>query len=156
MPGTYTYSGDPNVSNKDAVRFLCQDTDVTTPGAVRLSDEEINWLLTQNSNVWMAAAAAAEEIATYYARITNTQIGPLKIERTQMVTFFQDVATRLRNTGNQWANGSPVFYPQDQQEYSDTNFGRGGPQHIFLIGMDDYPGYSQFWPPTDLPPHTFY
>jgi hypothetical protein len=153
MPGTYTYSGDPNVSPKDTVRFLCQDTDVVTAGAARLSDEEITWLLTQQSNVFLAAAQCCDQIANYFARITNTQIGPLKIERSQMVENYQLAAKNLRNTAARWANGSPVFYPNNDPAYQNTNSGYGGPQHIFKIGMDDYPGLSIFWPPSD--PATF-
>lgn len=150
MPGTYTYSGDPSVSDKDAVRFLCQDTDVDDNP--RISDEEINWLLTQNSNVWLAAAQCADEIAGYWARVTNVWIGPLKIERSEMVTFYQAVAARLRQSAGRMTGGGPVFYPADQTEYQNTNGGSGGPQHIFKVGMDDFPGYSEFWPPYDLPP----
>lgn len=149
MPGTYTYSGDPNVSKKDAVRFLCQDTDVDTKGAARISDEEINWLLTQNTNEWLVAAQCADEIAGYWSRITNTQIGPLKIERGQMVENYQLVAKSLRATASRWANGSPVFYPVSDPAYQNTNCGKGGPQHIFKVGIDDFPGVTQFWPPTD-------
>lgn len=151
MPPTYTYSADPSASPKDAVRFLCQDTDMT-PGIVRLADEEINWMLTQNSDVFLAAAQCADEIAAYWARIQNTRIGPLNIQRGQAVVFYQAVAEKLRETANRWASAAPVFYPTGQTAYQNTNCGRGGPQHIFKIGMDDFPGYSQFWPPADLPP----
>lgn len=155
MP-TYTYSGDPSTSTKDAVRFLCQDTDVTTAGAVRLSDQEINWLLTLNSNVFLVAAQCADEIAAYWARITNTWIGPLKIERSQMVPFYQAIAEKLRHTASRWSNSAPVFYPTTNDNYQNTNNGNGGPQHIFQVGMDDFPAFSMFWPPADLPPLTSY
>jgi hypothetical protein len=156
MAPTYSYSFDPSTSSKDAVRFLCQDTDVTTPGAARLADEEINWVLSQQQNIFLAAAQCADEIAAYWARITNVWIGPLKIERAQMVDYYQKIAEKLRQTASRWSNGSPVFFPADQQQYQNTNHGQGGPQHIFKVGQDDFPGYSEFWPPADLPPLTSY
>lgn len=148
---TTTYSGDPSTSSMDAVRFLCQDTDMTV-GVVRLQNEEINWVLTKNSNVFLAAAQCADEIAAYWARIQNTRIGPLNIQRSQAVNFYQQVAEKLRKTASRWSNAAPVFFPVNNINYQNTNCGNGGPQHIFNIGMDDYPGFSMFWPPADLPP----
>lgn len=43
------------------VRFLVGDTNVES---MVLQDEEIDWLLTTEANVYMAAAAAADRIAT--------------------------------------------------------------------------------------------
>lgn len=151
MPGTYTYSFDPNSSLKDTVRFLCQDTDMTT-GIVRLADEEINWTLSQQSNVFLAAAECCQVIAAYWAKIQNTRIGPLNIQRGQAVPFYQALAQSLMQTASRWAGASVVFYPQNQNGYQDTNCGNGGPQHIFKVGMDDFPATSVFWPPADLPP----
>lgn len=156
MPPTYSYSNDPSTSNKDAVRFLCQDTDVVTQGATRLADEEINWVLTQQSNVFLAAAVCADTIAGYWAKIQNTRIGPLNIQRSQAVTFYQAVAAELRRMASRFAGAVAVFYPVSDARYTNTNGGNGGPQHVFCVGMDDYPGYSQFWPPYDLPPLTTY
>lgn len=150
MSPTYTYTGDPSTSDKDAVRFLCQDTDMTA-GAVRISDEEINWLLTQQSNVFLTAAQCADEIAGYWARVQNTRIGPLNIQRSQAVTFYQMVAEKLRHTASRWGAGGPIFYPADQAQYQNTNNGAGGPQHIFCVGMNDFPPSSFFWPP-EAPP----
>lgn len=155
MAPTYTYSFDPSTSPKDAVRFLCQDTDMTT-GAVRLADEEINFILSQQSNVFLAAAACADTIAGYWAKVQNTRIGPLNIQRSQAVTFYQAVAARLREMAQRFTGGGPVFYPAGDKRYTDTNNGQGGPQHIFQVGIDDFPTFSIFWPPTDLPPHNVY
>lgn len=156
MAPTYSYTFDPSSSSKDAVRFLCQDTDVVTAGAARLCDEEINWVLSQQSNVFLAAAECADTIAAYWAKVQNTRIGPLNIQRGQAVPFYQAIAEKLRNTAARWAGSVPVFYPVNQNGYTDTNNGRGGPQHIFGIGMDDFPGDTLFWPPADLPPLTTY
>lgn len=157
MAPTYSYSGDPSTSNKDAVRFLCQDTDVVTQGAARLADEEINWTLTNvTNNVLLAAALCADAIAAYWAKVQNTRIGPLNIQRSQAVTFYQAVAAELRRMASRFSGAVAVFYPVGGQDYTNTNCGQGGPQHIFKVGMDDYPGFSQFWPPADLPPLTTY
>lgn len=149
---TTTYSGDPSSSNKDAIRFLAQDTDVTTAGVVRLQDEEINWVLTQQSNLFLAAAECVDIIATYWAKIQNTRIGPLNIQRSQVVPFYISLAESLRRTAARWGGAGVVFYPVNDTKYQNTNNGNGGPQHIFQIGMDDFHGSTLFWPPADLPP----
>jgi hypothetical protein len=152
MAPTYTYSYDPSTSSKDAVRFLCQDTDVVTNGAARLCDEEINYILSLQSNVFLAAAQCAEDIAAYWAKTQTTHIGPLSVEHSQAVPFYLQLAARLRQTASRWSNSGPVFYPQNENRYQISNHGKGGPQIQFAIGMDDFPGYSIYWPPPDLPP----
>lgn len=44
-------------TSRDKVRFLVGDTDVD-PGPAQLQDEEIDWILTEQSNVHFAAARA--------------------------------------------------------------------------------------------------
>ena len=53
MTATWTYSGDPSNSPKDAVRFWVEDTDSS---AWQLSDQEINFVLTQYADPLMAAS----------------------------------------------------------------------------------------------------
>lgn len=151
MTATYSVT-DLNTVPKDAIRFLVQDTDVTTAGVVRLQDEEINWVLTQQTNIFLAAAQCADIIAAYWAKIQNTRIGPLNIQRGQAVPFYLALAEALRNTAARWSGAQAVFYPANNVNYQNTNNGNGGPQHIFCIGMDDFPGSTLFWPPADLPP----
>jgi hypothetical protein len=156
MPPTYTYSFDPSTSAKDAVRFLVQDTNVVTPGAARLCDEEIDYVLSLKANVFLAAAQCAEDIAAYWAATQNTRIGPLSIEHSQATTFYLALAARLKQTASRWASAVPVFYPTNENRYQLSNNGNGGPQIQFRIGMDDFPGYNIYWPPADLPPLSTY
>jgi hypothetical protein len=146
-----TYSGDPRTSDKDAVRFLCQDNDMT-PGVVRLQDEEILYLLSVQANVFLAAAEAADTIAGYWARIQNVRVGPLALQRSQAPTFFRELAAALRRNAARNAQAAPVFFPAGNNNYINTNGGLGGPEHLFNVGMDDFPGFSLFWPPADMPP----
>ena len=52
---TWTYGNDPTNSSRDAVRYLVGDTD---SNLAFVTDEEIAWALSQNSNNAYAAAAA--------------------------------------------------------------------------------------------------
>lgn len=71
MPFSYTAPGD---SDRDTVRFLLQD--VTTPNHF-LEDDEINWLLTQEMNVYTAAAAGALLISGRQKNLKTKKVGDL-------------------------------------------------------------------------------
>lgn len=49
-------------SEKDQVRFLIGDNTVGPPNRMVLDDDEILWLISQEANVYMAAATAADSI----------------------------------------------------------------------------------------------
>lgn len=62
---TFTYSGTPSASQRDAIRFLLNDTDSTD---VLLQDEEISYLISTWSNTYEAARGGAEVIASRFTR----------------------------------------------------------------------------------------
>ena len=89
----WSYSGDPASSDKDAVRFLIGDTDVDESF---VTDEEINWAIANNSNVYAAAAEVAENLAAKFA--TNAEqikVGPLFETYQNRSARYADVAKRL-------------------------------------------------------------
>ena len=73
---SWTYSGDPSSDDRDAVRFLIQDTDTNRQLA---TNEEIDWLLTQEVNVYTAAAAALQSVVNRQAGIGSKKVGDLSI-----------------------------------------------------------------------------
>lgn len=61
-----TYSGDPSTGLLDAVRFLARDSGPTT---FYVTDEEIEWLLTQeNNNIYMTASKVAYQVGTQFVK----------------------------------------------------------------------------------------
>jgi hypothetical protein len=94
-----TYSGDPSLSDRDAVRFLIQDTDTTS---AHIQDEEIDWLLTEHSNVYGAAIMAAESVATNYAKasgsgqVKSKTVGALSISYTDLAKEYRSITASLR------------------------------------------------------------
>lgn len=91
--GTWTYSGNPAASALDQVRFLLTDTDTADQ---LLSDEEILWSLSQNPDVYSAAAVCANTIAGQFGRTSDeVQVGDLKIVRAARSRFFTDLSTTL-------------------------------------------------------------
>ena len=92
MSATYD---NPSASSKDAVRFLIRDTDTTV---ALVTDEEIEWLLTQEANVYMAAYAAAQTAVTTAARKGRKKIGNLEISDAGG-EGYQTVIARLLQRG---------------------------------------------------------
>lgn len=96
---TATYSGDPSLSNRDAVRFLIRDTDMTSP---HIQDEEIDWLLTQTSNLYWASIMAAESVATTYSQssgsgqVKSKTVGALSISYTDLAKEYRGIVGDLK------------------------------------------------------------
>lgn len=151
----FTYSGDPGASNLDAVRFLLGDTVEAT---AQLADAEILWLLTQNTNVYFAAALAADKVAAKYtissgggSGVKTKTVGALSIsyesakERSEE---YRTMATSLRFQGaitGGWLPYSGGISKSDKEtREQDSDWDRPA----FSRGMHDNPG-------SDLPPLQF-
>lgn len=92
--GNFTYSGDPSDSDRDAVRFLIRDTDEAN---AKVSDEEIDWLLTQGGDVYWAAISAADHIATSFSNQARTKtVGALSITYEASASEYRLLARDLR------------------------------------------------------------
>ena len=72
-----SYSGDPASSDKDAVRFLIQDTDCANN---IFEDEEINWTLTEEANIYMTAACLLDNaINNSSGSLSSKKVGDLSL-----------------------------------------------------------------------------
>lgn len=103
------------ITDRDKVRFLSHDN---VAGKMVLEDSEIDWLVTESANVYMAAAFVAEGIAQRLlaaggAPVKSKKVGSLEIEYDTSAGFsvedFQDLAKTLRARGSAyigpWAGG---------------------------------------------------
>jgi hypothetical protein len=90
---TFSYSGNPNASPTDAVRFYTGDKD---PGDPLLQDEEIAFALTQYGDVFYAASAACDAIAAVFARKVHKRVGTLDLDAQQQYEHYCDLAKELR------------------------------------------------------------
>lgn len=96
---TWTYTGDPNDSARDAIRFLVGDTDATDQ---LVSDEEIAWLnsevsgsATATTHLYRTAARAASAIAAKFTRLADQQIGDLRVAMSQKAAAARELAVSL-------------------------------------------------------------
>lgn len=89
---TFTYSGNPGASDRDAVRFLIGDTDANDP---ILQDEEIDYLLADTGSVNGAALSAARSIWAKFARLVDKAVGDLRISYSQRASHYQQLIRQL-------------------------------------------------------------
>lgn len=137
---TYSYSGDPATSDKDAVRFLAQATG-TTASTGFVSDEEIAWLLKQEPNIYLAAALVADRVSSYFGAMRQKTVGPLSISGTQQAQNYAQLAAKLRQQASLWT-GAGDSGPQWA--------GDSMPSVLFDMGMHDYPDGSFLAPSQNL------
>ncbi len=91
---TWTYAGDPAANTTATVRFLVQDTDTNRQLA---TDEEIAWALTQEHNVYTAAASVLDSIIHRLAGISSKKVGDFSISFD--LKDAKERVIRLRNKG---------------------------------------------------------
>lgn len=90
---SWTYSGNPGSSAKDAVRFLIGDTDSKDP---LLLDGEIVWLLSlYNNSPINAAIRACETVMTKFSRLADESVGQVKISYSQKYKAYQNMSAAL-------------------------------------------------------------
>lgn len=77
-----------------SVRLLVGDPSGTS---AYLTDDEITFLLTENGDVYSAAAAAADAIAAKLARQVDKRVGILSSSDSQAFQHYKDLAVRLRS-----------------------------------------------------------
>jgi hypothetical protein len=108
---TWSYSGDPASTDKDAVRFYVGDTEAEDP---QIGDEEILFLLVDESgDLIRAAARTAEAIAAKYARQVDKSVGGLSLSAAVRQGHYLELAGQLRSTartGSGSGGGLPVPY----------------------------------------------
>lgn len=90
---TWSYSGDPSTSDKDAVRFLTGDT-VQTEQLIQ--DEEIDWLLTEYGSPQRTSYFAALAIAAKCARSYRQETGKIKVWANQKFKQYTELAESMK------------------------------------------------------------
>ena len=93
---SWTYSGDPGYSDRDAVRFLMQDTDSSDQ---LTTNEEIDWILSTQPNVYLAAARALRTLAVKFSdQGTSKSVGGLSISYSERGSKFLETARALESS----------------------------------------------------------
>lgn len=114
------------------VRFLIRDTNTNRQ---LLQDDEIYYILTQEANVFMAAAACCDTLVAIAGNTKQKKIGQFEITYDPM--FYGKLANELRGRGAYhqvpYAGGISIADKQAQQDDTDWV------PPAFARGMDDNP-----------------
>lgn len=94
----FTYSNDPNDSDRDYVRFRLGDTDSTD---VILFDEEIDGAIAIAGTKEGGAYLAAKAIIAKWTRVPDSKMGKLDIKFSQRVTGLQGMLEELEAEAKQ-------------------------------------------------------
>lgn len=137
---TWTYSGDPSSSNKDAVRFLIGDTEPLDP---ILQDEEILWLLSEYGSPIKASYHAALTAAGKYARLVTQEAGRIKVKAEGKYLQYKDLADQLRADIKSGLSVKSLSVFAGGISVSDVDKRNNDPDRVqppFKIGEDNYNG----------------
>ena len=102
----FTYSGDPSLMDKDAVRFEIQDTNASSP---LFQDAEITWAILNETgtpagapttmttgNIYRASARLMETLSRLFAAQADSQVGSLKLTYSKQAAVYAERAAELR------------------------------------------------------------
>ena len=135
-----TYDGNPATNSRNKVRFKTGDVG-TTHGKFPfiLTDEEIDWVITQKPDLDIASADCCDSIAAKIAgQIANKGVSGNSRSVFPSPDFFHKLGRTLRNARLYAADilvgGSSVADNLAMETDADLV------QPAFKIGMDDYPG----------------
>jgi hypothetical protein len=78
----------------DKVRFYLGDTDSTDP---LVTDEEIDFALSEGGSVRAAASLCSDRLAAQYARLADLSEGQLKISYSQRYKQFREIAASVKS-----------------------------------------------------------
>ena len=109
---SWSYSGDPSTSTRDAVRWHIGDTDSDEQ---MVSNEEIDFALGRNTAPLRAAIEVLESVASRYARQVDTSTGGISVMLGARSAAIRAQVDTLR-AQLQRHEGVPTFYAGGQSE----------------------------------------
>ena len=135
---SWTYTQNPANSDKDAVRFLVGQTSTNDP--VLISDQEIDYVLTQEGGVYCAAAAVGRTMLQRFSAVD-----PLSLTVGNLSETYGDRSQRLQDAlrglerqcqlRNALPSAGGVILADKIAREADTTL----TPHVFAIGMNDNP-----------------
>ena len=121
MTTKWSYSGNPQDSQRDAVRFLISDTDPKDP---LLTDAEIDYLIEQEGSTNEAAVAGSQAALGRLQKLVSTSTDKIKTEYQQrfdhMVTIVAHLKSkRTKRPLNVYAGGLSMGDKASQEQDTD-------------------------------------
>jgi hypothetical protein len=137
---SWSYSGDPDSSALNAIRFLCGDTDTADQ---LLSNEEISWTNSQVTGSTTSTDALYEVsyrclvmIASKFSRLADQAIGDMRVNMSQKAKGAREQAYEMKklaeregSTPTPYAGGITVSDKEVDEDNSDLV------RHAFKVGQ---------------------
>ena len=142
MSWTYTQVFDATtIGLRNKIRLFAQENNSVRQ---QVTDEEIDFVLGEEANVYMAAARVAELVAGRVGAVASKRVGSLSI--TYGSQYYSQLAASLRARGSlyQVPTAGGLSKSEKLAEQQDTD--RVKPQ--FEIGMQDIPGTGDVQSPV--------
>lgn len=138
-----SWSYNPNLSTDlDQVRFLIGDTDTTEQ---QLSNEELTWVLTQQANIYAAAAQACRNLQAHYARKATKSVGDLSIQWAELHDNYKELSIDLDRLAARYTT-VPVPYAGGLS-ISDKQIEEADEDRVvpaFYVGVHNNPGQRPY------------
>jgi len=97
---TWSYSGDPDSSALNAIRFLIGDTDTNDQ---LLANEEISWVnkqvtgsTTSSDSLYDVASRCCTTVASKFSRLADQSIGDMRVSMSQKAKAYREQADELK------------------------------------------------------------
>jgi hypothetical protein len=130
------------IGTRYQVRLLIQDT---TDARQLLQNEEIDWFLSQEANVYLAAAMCCDVLVAKAGMLKTRRLADITLEYD--VDFYRGLATTLRARGSShqvpYLGGASIADKQAEEANADAVAPRA------FRGAFDHPGASQPTPDTN-------
>lgn len=137
IQGEWSYGGDPSESPRDAVRYKIGDTDETDP---MLSDEEVDYELSDGTDVQTAAMACVRRLIARFARMaTSKSVERLSVDYGKRVENLKALLEELKIEGIETTLVPSVHSPTTKaQKVSETRADGAQDEPYFRTGRDDF------------------
>lgn len=135
---SWSYSGNPDSSALDKVRFLIQDTDTSDQ---QFSDQEINAMIAGSSSVYVAAIACVRSLIAKYTRRADKNVGDLHISFSQIAKGYQALIASLSQQAVVSGTACPAYaggISRSDKQIDELNTDRVKPS--FRKGQMDFRG----------------
>lgn len=130
----WSYSGDPQASDRDYVRFLVGDTEKESP---LLDNREVEAGIAKEPTLENAAAFLLENLARKFSQKTSINVGGISIDCSKLATAFKERAEELR--ADSYVLALPSFGGLTKSGKRVLDEDSDAVQPSFRIGMDDNP-----------------
>ncbi len=119
MAPTYSYSGDPSSSSLDAVRFAIGDTQSTD---WQMSNEEINYLLSGQPSITLAAIGCCKRLIAKYARLATQAVGRVSVQYKERRENYEALLVQLQRDYAPAIYSGGISVSDKESQNEDTDY----------------------------------